>query len=338
MGREVSGIQVVDRKPNSVVVSSNVHVAPKTPAVKVETTEANSFVEKSHEKKDILSAKSTNHGSDLPEAHKTLSSPATRSAAVVKEHTSDPISQPSDLATEEHEPVATDMNLSPNANNMLSPDSTKNSQPNTPFSRKLLPSDDKKHHDDEDNWSLASSATSVRTARTRVTVGTAPTFRISKRAEKRKEFYQKLGEKHQALEEEKNQYEARQKEEEEAAIKQLRKSLVIKANPVPSFYYEGPPPKTQLKKLPLTRPKSPKLSRRKSCGDAGTLSPEVCTRAHRHSMGCHNPITPKNKEQVIRRNINGTCKTKERSKLDKDTKTAPPKLTEQTNADISVQS
>ncbi|XP_028770710.1 protein WVD2-like 2 [Neltuma alba] len=374
MGREVTGIHVVDTRPNRIVATSNgssndkVHVSPRIAGVKLDTkdhevmecTEVNSFTEKCHEKKDVSSAESTHQFADWTEKNekseaqttggsKKLSSPATRSTAVELEPISDSVPLSSDMAAEKNgsdplsvgstEAVMTGLNMSPNANNTYSPNSTKHLQTNSPFSsRKFLHHDDKKHHDDDDNWSLASSAASARTARSRVTVGSAPTFRCSNRAEKRKEFYLKLEEKHRALEEERNQYKARQKEEEEAAIKQLRKNLVIRANPVPSFYYEGPPPKVELKKLPLTRPKSPKLTRRKSSGDAISSSSEVCSRQQRHSLGSrkeasNSPVTPKTKEHVLGRKSNGSC---EKSKVGKETKSAPPKIAQQTNADISV--
>ncbi|XP_020213254.1 protein WVD2-like 1 isoform X3 [Cajanus cajan] len=358
MGREVTGLQVMEKKPNGAIGASNgnlsnrIHVSPKIAAMVQamdheikESAEANSY-EKHHERKDVLSAKINKLNVSLPEeknekseVQKLDDNKEISMDAVDKELPSPSAPQPSDQVTEKHvtyaeavdtEPVTTSLNSSPKANNIHSPNSSKNSQPNSPFSpRKSFHHDDKKHHDDEDNWSVASSSvTSARTAKSKVTVGSAPNFRCSDRAEKRKEFYMKLEEKHRALEEEKSQYEARKKEEEDAAIKQLRKNLVIKAKPVPSFYYEGPPPKTELKKLPLTRPKSPKLSRRRSCGDAVNMPPEFSTPG-RLSVGSN----PKHGSSVTHKN-----KTKERPKVDKETKTSPPKITEQTNADISVQS
>ncbi|GMI65202.1 hypothetical protein HRI_000189500 [Hibiscus trionum] len=242
----------------------------------------------------------------------------------------------------------TEAHLSPSkagANADYTPSPTKYSETNSP----KTPLMSRKHHDDDDNWSVASSTTaSVRTARSRVTIGTAPTFRSAERAVKRKEFYQKLEEKHQALEAERQQYEALKKEEEEAGLKQLRKSLFVKANPVPSFYYEGPPPKVELKKLPLTRPKSPNLTRRKSCGDVARLAeeekPKGCCQGHRHSFGNHREPTDSANEHKCKGQKNGVgCNGGSRfndrvKKVNDATKSSPTKLAEQSNANITVQS
>ncbi|KAL5205026.1 hypothetical protein ABZP36_009897 [Zizania latifolia] len=85
-----------------------------------------------------------------------------------------------------------------------------------------------------------------------MTVPAGPVFRCTERAEKRREFYLKLEERHQALEEEKIQLEAKLK-------------------------------------LPTTRPKSPKLGRRKVSMDASNSSEESdstrpCCRASRDNL------------------------------------------------------
>ncbi|KAF8394325.1 hypothetical protein HHK36_020533 [Tetracentron sinense] len=327
-------------------------------------------VEKCHEERDVLCAKSTNFEASLPEektvkpeAQKSINNkkssspvkPASKSAAAGNVRTKYTVPQPFALATERRassgtrhvvaETATAVVNRSYHANNLQSPNSAKNTQPISPLlSRKPLQPDNKKHTDEDDACSVASSTT----------VASAPKFRCTERAEKRKEFYSKLEERHQALEANKTQCEARTKEEREAAIKQLRKGLMFKANPMPSFYHEGPPPKVELKKfshdnkkftffaligcqLPPTRAKSPKLGRRKSCSDAVNSSQRDKGRgaygqADRRSLGSY-------RGNITTQNDNVTCKVKDGTKqVSETTKSIPFKMTGQRDVDITVES
>ncbi|XP_042513127.1 protein WVD2-like 3 [Macadamia integrifolia] len=293
-----------------------------------------------------------------PNNHKKLGSPvkpSSRSDGVGNMRSSCTVPQPFSLATEKRAScgtrpavpetaVAGGINRPSNMNNLQASGTAKKPQLRSSLaSRRPLQPDNKKHPDEEDVCSVASStAASFRTLKSRITVPTAPVFKCTERLEKRKEFYSKLEEKHQALEAERTQCEARTKEERDAAMKQLRKSLMFKANPMPSFYQEGPPPKVELKKLPTTRAVSPKFGRRKSCSDAvdssqGDDRKGVCGRATRHSLGSYKEDTKATNNSS--RSTNLSYRVKDGPKQVRgSTKSAALKTTGQTNVDIAVQS
>lgn len=87
-------------------------------------------------------------------------------------------------------------------------------------------------------------------------------FKSDQRAEKRKEYFNKLEEKTHAKEAEMNQIQAKTQEKTDAEIKQLRKSLNFKATPMPSFYHGAVSGNDKNKAKPSKVQSKPILDRR----------------------------------------------------------------------------
>ncbi|KAJ6771107.1 TPX2 (TARGETING PROTEIN FOR XKLP2) PROTEIN FAMILY [Salix koriyanagi] len=134
-------------------------------------------------------------------------------------------------------------------------------------------------------------------------------FRSEERVAKRREFFQKLGEKNNAKEDTgKKHLHARPKEKAEHDLKKLRQSAVFRGKPSDDLHRGLQSPNNSMKKIPLTRPRSPKLGRKSTPNAVQEASLQLRQRASvntetsklviqksNHSSTCTVTLLPKKK-------------------------------------------
>ncbi|KAF8408367.1 hypothetical protein HHK36_007516 [Tetracentron sinense] len=142
------------------------------------------------------------------------------------------------------------------------------------------------------------------------TVSSPFSFRSDERAAKRKEARPdpKLEDKFNAKETQKLQLQTKAKEKAETQLRNLRQSLGFKAKPMPDFNREIESSKNQIKKIPLTRPRSPKLGRKSSPSKVQYTSPlpprrpSVKSDGSKHVMKKNNQIPARNLTSLPNKN------------------------------------
>ncbi|XP_011042331.1 PREDICTED: uncharacterized protein LOC105138040 [Populus euphratica] len=155
-----------------------------------------------------------------------------------------------------------------------------------------------------------SKSSSAKGSKSRPPLISSPfSFRSEERVAKRKEFFQKLGEKNNAkVDTEKKHLLARPKEKAEHDLKKLRQSAVFRGKPSDDLHRGLHSPYNSMTKIPLTRPRSPKLGRkstpnavleaslqlhRRPSVNAETSKPFI--QKSNHSSSCSVNLLPKKK-------------------------------------------
>ncbi|KAJ6719705.1 TPX2 (TARGETING PROTEIN FOR XKLP2) PROTEIN FAMILY-RELATED [Salix purpurea] len=153
-----------------------------------------------------------------------------------------------------------------------------------------------------------SKSSSAKGSKSRPPLISSPfSFRSEERVAKRKEFFQKLGEKNNAKEDTgKKHLHARPKAEHD--LKKERQSAVFRGKPRDDLHRGLQSPNNSMKKIPLTRPRSPKLGRKSTPNAVQEASLKLRQRASvnaetsklviqksNHSSTCSVTLLPKKK-------------------------------------------